>query len=915
MFVSYSWVRGFAFVSLLLAVAACGGGGGGDGGANSFSVTLDRSAITFNQYEGASPSSQVITGTIHGSYNGSLFVAAIVENTGGTNAINPNIPLSVSATQATAVITPASNLTAGVYTGRVLFLACSDQACNNRIGGTPLPVNFTVNVLTPARANPSSLTQTVVSGTTAVQDFVVTLGLNETGFTVSNSFGSPAQVSDQSDSGFRLTLPSLPVGNYSYAVTVTGSNGSRSTIPISYTVTVPEGGEHGLVVGPPSSLAFSTMEGANSSAQILPVTEPSWLPGLMPPVVEYVQGQNWLQVTPVSNGYSITANASQLSSGTYTARLLVQSNPVANSYTEPLSIPVSLTVGPGLVRPGDINKIIEAETTLADLTGTIDINVAGGPQVTWNAVSDVAWLTVSPSGLTGAPLIYQLDPAFLASAGNYSESVATVTVTAPGSPHTPVSFRISALPRLPEVSGVGAHIQQAGQATTLIVAGRGFGAITSPAQRISVTGNSPTSVQRAHDGKLLVTFTGLAPGTHTVSLSNELGISTSTGSVVAVTPNAHSYATVPIGRHIQALVMDHQTETLYAVSYSDTDGHLFRFNPSGNGWGVNSVAMNGGYNLGVLHAGDVVVKTSPGTIRMLDGITLVEKYSQDLSCIGFDALSSGGIPVTLDGRMWLAQVSNIGCAGTPMWGKIGTFDPIAREFDASPFGENSILSGQYFDDGPDFLMSRNGERLVVHPHQGLGSGYNTIAYVDISESIPRSVNDTPSWTGAASISDDGHRMLFDSDRVLDMQFKVVGRVVIPDYTMPTVAASSLASVVSPDGTRAYVLTARSSDLNQASTTYLPRVYVLDISGDIGDSAVPVLGYFELPDYPSCLSDVSNCGLRVPSAISLDGKTLYFAGRDRLIITPVATALQTVNAQNTNAAAAGNVRLWRSSVAQ
>jgi hypothetical protein len=38
------------------------------------------------------------------------------------------------------------------------------------------------------------------------------------------------------------------------------------------------------------------------------------------------------------------------------------------------------------------------------------------------------------------------------------------------------------------------------------------------------------------------------------------------------------------------------------------------------------------------------------------------------------------------------------------------------------------------------------------------------------------------------------------------------------------------------------------------------VFVLDISTDVGDTAVPVLGYFEIPDYPSCINDLQTCGL-------------------------------------------------------
>ena len=92
----------------------------------------------------------------------------------------------------------------------------------------------------------------------------------------------------------------------------------------------------------------------------------------------------------------------------------------------------SLTVGPGLVRPADVERTIDSETLSSALSGDVDIEVAGGPAVSWSAVSDVPWLTVTPSGVTGSALSYSIDPAFLSTAENFAEHVASVTVTAPG---------------------------------------------------------------------------------------------------------------------------------------------------------------------------------------------------------------------------------------------------------------------------------------------------------------------------------------------------------------------------------------------------------------------------------------------------------------------------------------------------
>jgi len=188
--------------------------------------------------------------------------------------------------------------------------------------------------------------------------------------------------------------------------------------------------------------------------------------------------------------------------------------------------------------------------------------------------------------------------------------------------------------------------------------------------------------------------------------------------------------------------------------------------------------------------------------------------------------------------------------------------------------------------GPEFLIARNGECMVIDPHGGF-SGIGALSYVDASEGFLHSTPiDTFSWGMMASISADGGRMLFDRDRVLDAQFKIVGHVVMPPYPGPN-PAQPVSQVISPDGTRAYVLVVRGADLNQPSTTVKPRVFVFDTSGDVGTTAaVPVLGFFELDDYPSCLNDLSVCDLFPSAAISLDGGTLFFAGSDKLVIAPI-----------------------------
>jgi hypothetical protein len=243
-------------------------------------------------------------------------------------------------------------LASGTYAGHIAFLVCSDAACANTIGGTPRIVSFTVTVMPGVQATPAALSISQVSGQSATQDFTVQPGEGESSFTVGQS-AAFVQISNLSATGFSVTLPSLPVGNYQSTIPLSGSLGSQSSIPVSYTVTAPSGGQHGLTISP-TGLAFSAMRGAQSAPQSIMVDEPSWLPGLQAPTFSYDPGQDWLRLTPIAGGYSVIADTTNLASGTYVGYIGFGANPLPSGIstfeTTFVWAYVSLTVGPGLVK-------------------------------------------------------------------------------------------------------------------------------------------------------------------------------------------------------------------------------------------------------------------------------------------------------------------------------------------------------------------------------------------------------------------------------------------------------------------------------------------------------------------------------------------------------------------------------------
>jgi hypothetical protein len=887
-------VRGLLVLCLAMLMSCGGGGGGGDdgGGNQAFRVTLDRTSVSFTYLEGAAPGAVIVTATANREPDGQLFAGAIVENSGSVNAIDPNIQVVITGLQARATVFAAGGLAAGTYTGRILFLACSDPLCNNRIGGTPLPVNFTVTVQPGVHATPAAITRTQESGTGVVEDVAVALGTGETSFTV-NENASFVEISNLTTSGFRVSMPSLPAGTYTANLALHGSGGSRSIVPLTYTVTVPPGGQQPLKVNP-TSVTLTTTEGVSSQSQFVEVTEASWRPGLAPPGISYLQGQHegWLEVTAVPGGYSLVAHAANLTKGAYSAIVGFPSNPLPQGIQEPLpsseQVPVTVTVGNGLVTPANIVHTVDSETLTSTLGGTVDIDLVAGTPVNWVGSTNVAWLTVTPSGVTGSTLTYSIDPVWLRTAANFADHEGLVFITAPGTVVTPISFPVVVQRRLAEVNAVGARIQSAGTRTTLVVKGRGFSAITNPAARLAATGATPTSVQRVSDTKLVASFDSLSVGTHVVSVNNALGATTSTSSVLAVTPTPYAYDTVATGGSILQLAMDHETNTLYGVRRGATtaQGTLVIFRPGGGGWTAEAppIPIAGVDNVGVLLDGEVIVTTVPGSVRTFDRNTFSPRQTLDIGCSA-SHFRSQNLPVTLDGRAWLGQGRiNPGCAGQPLWGELGWYDQTLGTYQL--FDPTVSFPGR-FANGPSFIMSRNGERLIMHLEGNQATP--PMAYLDTTEGVLHTTPmDQGAWFQFASTSDDGSRVLFDHDRLLNDQFETVGRVSIPQYSLPfTDPALPIASVLSPDGSRAYVLTFPSSFRGQPTTPAapLPRVWVLDTSDDVGDAPLPVLGYFEIPDYPSCVTGTP-CDFRARAAITLDASTLFFAGDERMVITPI-----------------------------
>jgi hypothetical protein len=854
-------------LAVLPILTSCGGGGGGGG--ESLIFTPNQTSVTFDMVLGQTPPSQVVTVGVQGQYSGTLYVLATETGQG----ISPVIPITATPTSAAATLSVTQGLAVGTYSGQIQFKVCSDSACANQIGNSPITISYTVNVHAPLTVSPAQLDISVASGEAPTQTISVQLPYGANSFTAVAGTGAPwLTVTNVTSSSFTVALAALPSGSYVSSVLVT-AGASSFNLPVRYTVTAPPGGDVPLSANP-TSLTLSTVEHASATV-MLGVTPPSWNPQVVA-TTEYPSSgpSGWLTVTPATGGEQVLADASALSAGSYTATIRLH-----GAYpSSDVIVPVALTVGVGLVRPADVTVPVGAETTATALAGSVQVNVASGPATQWSASSSAPWLTLTKnSGMTGQSLAYSIDPAYVATVTNGSVSSAQVTITPALTSMTPVTFNVNLGMNLPRISTLAPYVQLTGKTARVILRGSGFSSISSLASRITIDGSAITSATLVNDTEVIAQFAPLSAGAHSVSVSNALGLSTDTGSVVAVTEPVYAYAVISTGGFLPSLAYDPERDALYAVN--KTAGSVMAFQYSGTSWSTRTAPLTGAFDLGLSQDGRTVLVTanqgntgnltgSPSFIGRFDPVALTTIQSASLNQAfqpAFDNLGFG-IQTTNNGRSWLGL-------GT------GQFDAIAYVTPQSLAPQPVTIDfNTTFSSGPWFAMSRDGERLIITQGSAV-SPFPPMLYLNAADGVVRQNPAGLTFSYQFSVSETGDRVLLDGLTLLDGSFSTVGQATLPQNYF------QINGQVSPDGSRAFVLAVPTQGLGAVT----PRVFVFDATTQ--STNLSLLGYFDLPDTLSCETNIyGDCGFRARGTIGLNGQTLFFHSNSNLYIVPVPTTL-------------------------
>jgi hypothetical protein len=283
----------------------------------------------------------------------------------------------------------------------------------------------------------------------------------------------------------------------------------------------------------------------------------------------------------------------------------------------------------------------------------------------------------------------------------------------------------------------------------------------------------------------------------------------------------------------------------------------------------DTAPLTGTFDLGLALDGSSILATAnpgvaTGVIQRLDpaALTTIQSFSGALSFHPASDNVGFGITTTNDGRSWLGL-------GEPAYVTPQSLTPVMVN---EPI--NTPVS-----DGPWFAGSRDGERLIIV----LGSDVSPappMFYLNSADGILRQNPAGLTFYYQLSVSETGDRLLLGGQTLLDGSFNTVGQAT------PSQGYFQINGLVSPDGSRVFLLSVPNSIANIATT---PRVFVFDATAPA--TSLPLLGYFDVPDTFSCDVQVNgNCSWLARGAISIDGQTLFYNIGTSLYVVPVPTTL-------------------------
>ncbi|HEU0202191.1 MAG TPA: hypothetical protein VFR86_17385, partial [Burkholderiaceae bacterium] len=390
--------------------------------------------------------------------------------------------------------------------------------------------------------------------------------------------------------------------------------------------------------------------------------------------------------------------------------------------------------------------------------------------------------------------------------------------------------------------------------------------------------------------QLIVELPASSAESHEARVTNALGMNTGSAVLKTLAPQTYTAAAIDQSGFAVSLIYDAERRALLLVNRNGGSNSLKRIAFNGSTWTGTPLIAADLWDVGLSQDGTTLLAAmTAGELRLLDPVTAAER---SLIALG-SAMSedrewflSKGLSVTSDAQVLLPLDAS---PGSP-------FKDLKRvDLRTGTVSYVNQASGYvFFYRGPLFGGPRDGSRFMGRQNSGVSS-VEEIYYAVKYDAANGALSTTSKIHSPFDLrfADDGRLALISLDRVVDAGDDLHGLVRLPAADQADWL--TVAGQIAPDGSRVYLLAyPKRGNADSAASGIKPRVYVLDSSTASADPAgLPVLGYFEIDQYPSgCVSGnyPYSCWNGLASTISADGNTLFFSGSLRTLVVPIAGTL-------------------------
>jgi hypothetical protein len=659
-----------------------------------------------------------------------------------------------------------------------LFLILLLVACGGGGGGGSSNTNVSADIASLQfrgsagayiAAQNINVTLTQASGTvypsvSSSDPSVAIAGLNITSGTTASITVTPSQ--------------NKPSGTYSttiYLNIYSDPAGTKLVTSLSYPISLTV--LRGLAVNP-TTIILSALEGGATQTDVA-VTAPEGSTGTITASVASGQSTpSWLGLTVLNNNtVHVTASASGLIAGSYSTAIDVSFTSTGGTGITVVQVPLSFTVGQGLVTPTGQTLPLNVDSTQTSLSGAVSVARADGAAATWSASSSAPWLVLSvSSGTTPSNLGYSVDVSKLTNLPQFTDSTAIVTLSSPGI--SSVNFNVVLQKHLPYVTSVGPYGIDANSTARVVVGGVGFSQLVNPAAALQLSGVSARNVRVVTDKQIVFDTTPASSGTFNIGIANALNISVPTAALVVTAPVTYTATTVPHAGPKDIYIHDPVRHAVFALSR--TNNALYRYMLTGGTWAVTAMPLASPLDMGLTPDGrrlwitnlnQQLVEVDP------DNLTVLFTYAN-----GAISQSLGSaLPITSDGRLWIP-------------GSAQYFDLATKTFAQL----NVNLSGPSFDFG-SFAGAADGSMAITIPSYRYTPLAPFLLY-DPSTGLLSNPTGMPEFGYQPRISRDGSLILKEySGELYDRSFHLLGQL-----PTPTATDSWRLMTLSPDGSKILV---------------------------------------------------------------------------------------------------------------